>query len=206
MIRAGRAADRETNVGKEGEVGMLTSAVRWGGIAAMVAGATYAGQGIMDVMVPQAEVFAALSDYLMEAVFIVALLATMAAIAGLHALHGGRYGRLGTAGSLVALFGHALMLLSAAATLLLARQALGVAFVSGFPLALLGLVLLGVAVLRARVLPRYCGVLLTVAFPLSIVLESYGGGVLLGIAWALVGYAILTRGRAPARRTAAATG
>lgn len=181
---------------------MLTNAVRWVGIAAMVAGAAYAGQGVMNLLVPQSEAFATLSDYLIEAVFIVALLATLTAIVGLHALHRGRYGRLGTAGSLVALVGHALLLLSAAATLLLAREALGGAFVLGLLAALLGLVLLGVAILRARVLPRYCGVLLIVAFPLSIVLESYGGGVLLGITWALVGYAVLADGRAPTQRPA----
>jgi drug/metabolite transporter (DMT)-like permease len=86
---------------------------------------------------------------------VIALLGTLAAIAGLHALQRERYGWLGAAGSLVAFAGHALMLVAATATALAGREALDALFPLGVLAALVGLVLLGAATLRARMLPRW---------------------------------------------------
>jgi hypothetical protein len=71
--------------------------------------------------------------------------------------------------------------------------------------ALVGLTLLGAMTLRARVLPKWCGVLLIVGLPLTVFLDIVtgggAGGILLGVVWALVGYALLaTRGGAPAQQ------
>jgi hypothetical protein len=65
-----------------------------------------------------------------------------------------------------------------------------------------GLVLLGVAVLHARVLPSWCGVLLIAGFPLSAILDVLAnvGGELLGVVWTLVGYALLSNGGASTRQ------
>ena len=50
--------------------------------------------------------------------------------------------------------------------------------------------------LRARILPWWCGMLLIIAFPLgdlsNAILEG-GEGILLGILWGVVGYALLSR-------------
>jgi len=59
---------------------------------------------------------------------------------------------------------------------------------------LIGSVLLGIALLRARVVPWWCGVLLMVAFPLGDFANGvFAGaeGLLLGLLWGLVGAALL---------------
>ena len=129
---------------------------------------------------------------------------TLVAIAGLHVLQRERYGRLGVAGSLTAFVGHALLLVAAATTTLAGREALGIVFLLGSLVALVGLVLLGATTLRARVLPWWCGVLLIIGLPLTVFLDIVtggAGGILLGVVWALVGYALLATGSgAPAQQ------
>jgi hypothetical protein len=175
---------------EEGETRVSLNLVRWGGLAGVVAGVLYALIGIIG---PQSPVFPSFSDYLIE-VFAVALLFTLVAIAGLHVLQRDRYGRLGAAGSLTAFIGYALVLLAATATALAGREILGVVFSLGVLGALVGLVLLGTASLRARMLPPWCGVLLIAGFLLSIVLDilvfANAGDILRGVIWALVGYVL----------------
>jgi hypothetical protein len=96
---------------------------------------------------------------------------------------------------LAAFIGHALMLVAATATALAGREALDALFPLGVLAALVGLVLLGAATLRARMLPRWCGVLLIAVLPLSAVFDVVtdgAGGIVLRIVWALVGYALLS--------------
>jgi hypothetical protein len=60
---------------------------------------------------------------------------------------------------------------------------------------LIGSILLGVMTIRTRIVPWWCGVLLIVAFPLgdlSNAIVSGGEGILLGILWGSVGYALLS--------------
>lgn len=177
--------------------------VRWGGLAAILAGVMYVLRGIMSLFDPQKPVFISFSDYLIEVIFIVALLGALGTIAGLHALHRGRYGRLGAAGSFMAFAGTVLLLVAALATALAGREAFGGVFFIGYLVTLVGLLLLGEAVLRARVLPSWCGVLLIVGFPLSVVLDVLAGvgGELLGVVWTLVGYALLSNGEASAEQS-----
>jgi hypothetical protein len=173
--------------------------VRWGWLAALIGGVPYALTGIMSLLAPQEEAFDSFTDYLIEVLFVLALVGTLMAIAGLHILQRGRYGHLGAAGSLTAFVGHALLLVAAAVTTLAGREALDMVFLLGSLAALVGLVLLGATTLRARVLPWWCGVLLIVGLPLSVVLDVTArgnGGILLGMVWALVGYALLAMGGA----------
>jgi hypothetical protein len=54
-------------------------------------------------------------------------------------------------------------------------------------------VLLGTATLRARVLPRWRGILLLVAvlgIPVYFALGSYGGAILYGLVWLALGYGL----------------
>jgi hypothetical protein len=102
------------------------------------------------------------SYYLLETIFCIASVGMLAGLAGLHASQASSYGPLGTAGFYAAFVGTALMLISTAATILAGREVLNFLFVLGV-LGTLGLVPLGVATLRARVLPQWCGVLLIVA-------------------------------------------
>jgi hypothetical protein len=178
--------------------------LRWGGIAAVIGGVLYVLTGIMGLFASQEEVFDSFIDYLIEVLFVLALVGTLVAIAGLHVLQKERYGPLGAAGSLTAFVGHVLLLVAAAATTLAGREALGIVFLLGSLVALVGLTLLGAMTLRARVLPKWCGVLLIVGLPLTVFLDIVmggGGGIVFGVVWALVGYALLaTRGGAPAQQ------
>lgn len=176
--------------------------VWWGGLAAISTGVMYVLRGIVGLFDPQKPVFTSFSDYLIEVIFIVALLGTLGTIAGLHALHRGRYGRLGAAGSFTAFVGTMLLFVAAVATALARREAFGGVFFMGLLGTLVGLLLLGEAVLRARLLPGWCGALLIVGFPLSVVVDVLAGvgGELLGVVWTLVGYALLSNGEAWAER------
>jgi hypothetical protein len=179
--------------------------IRWGAIAALIGGVLYVLTGIMSLFAPQEEVLDSFTDYLIEVLFVLALVGTLVAIAGLHVLQKERYGRLGAAGFLTAFVGYVLLLVAAATTILTGREALDIIFLLGSLVALVGLTLLGAMTLRARVLPKWCGVLLIGGLPLTVFLDIVtgggAGGILLGVVWALVGYALLaTRGGAPAQQ------
>lgn len=171
---------------------MSSNLIRWGGLAALFAGILYAAQSIVNLVAPQRPVFNSLTDYSIEILFAAALAGTLGAIAGLHVAQRDSYGRLGALGSLTAFIGHALLLASATATALTGGNVLETAFFAGFLAAVVGLILLGAATLRAGALPRWCGVLLIVGFPMSVALEAYGGAIVLGAVWVLVGYAMIS--------------
>jgi hypothetical protein len=183
----------------------LSNLVRWGGLAGVAAGVMYALTAILSLLAPQGRVFDSFSDYLIEVIFVVALAGTLVAIVGLHALQSGRYGPLGVAGSLMTFIGYALLFVAAAGTTLAGREVLDAVFPIGVLAVLVGSALLGAMTLRARVLPWWCGVLLIVGFPLTVPLDVAirgSGGIVLGIVWALVGYALLHRGDVQARQPA----
>ena len=79
-------------------------------------------------------------------------------------------------------------ILEGGASLLTVRQAGGAAV-------LIGSVLLGAMTIRTRILPWWCGVLLIIAFPLGDLSNEVlrgSEGILLGILWGVVGYALLS--------------
>jgi hypothetical protein len=171
----------------EEEDSMKVSA-RNGGFAGIVAGAGYLIQSVMGLIRPQSEVFSGTSDYILEVVFIIALAATIPGLIGLHTFARDRYGKAGTAGFGMAVTGTALMAISALATLFAGQNSLGSAFLVGMLLALVGYIVLGIMVLRGKVLPAWGGLALILGFPISIFLSALGGGILLGLAWLAVGY------------------
>jgi hypothetical protein len=177
-----------------------SNVVRWGGLAGVVAAVMWVLMAILIILLamPQRVSLNSFSDYLLQIVLLVAYGGTLVAILGLHTLHSGsgRYGRLGAAGSLLTFIGYAIVfvvimvsILEGGATLLTVRLAAATAV-------LIGSILLGAMVIRARIIPWWCGVLLIIAFPLgdvsNAVLEG-SEGVLLGILWGLVGYALLSQ-------------
>jgi hypothetical protein len=178
---------------------MSSGLIRRGGLTGVAAGLLYVLSAILSLIAPQQRVFDSFSDYLIEIIFVVALAGTLVAIVGVHALQSGRYGPLGAAGSLITFVGYALLFVAAAVTTLAGREALDAVFPIGVLAILVGSILLGAMTIRARVLPWWCGVLLIVGFPLTVPLDvaiSGAGGIVLGIVWALVGYALLSRGGA----------
>jgi hypothetical protein len=141
--------------------------------------------------------------------FVLLLLGAMAAIAALHALQRGLYGPgawerygLGVLTSLASLVGVALILVGDLGDVGgLRYQALAglrpVAmnlFLIGLLVATIGILALGIATIAARKLPWWCGAALLAGSPPI----AFFLGPLLGVPWALVGYAIF---RAAGRRT-----
>ena len=180
------------------------SIVRRGGWAGVAAAVMYVLAGFLILAAPPQGVFSSFSDYLSEISLIMAFAVTLVVIAGLHALQRERYGRLGAVGSLVAFIGYALIVLVAAVTVLGGDEALFAVRLIAALAVLIGSVLLGAMTLRARVLPWWCGVLLIVGFPLGDIMDENvargSEGIVFGIVWSLVGYALLSSSRIPDRQ------
>jgi hypothetical protein len=173
-------------------------------MGALLAGIAWLVSGLISLVMPGqgTEDLGSFSYYLLETIFCIATIAMLAGLAGFQALQAASYGWLGVIGFYAAFIGTALMLISTAATIIAGREVLNFLFVLGF-LGTLGLVLLGVATLRARVLPRWCGVLLIVAvlgIPVYFALGNYGSAILYGLVWLGLGYALwLDRGMSAER-------
>lgn len=123
--------------------------VRWGGLAAVAAGALYVGSTLFSYLG---------GDTLSTLASALGSLLLLGGLVGLHARHAGSYGRLGTTGFLLAFVG------ALFGTALGPVMTLGVDPAGGAPspavrvlgiiglVGLIGLLLLGVAILRAKVL------------------------------------------------------
>ena len=174
--------------------------VRWGAGGALLGAIAWLVSGIISLVIPGqgTETLGTFTYYLLEILFSLASLGMLAAIVGFHARQAPNYGRLGTAGFLAAFVGVFFLLASTVATILAGREVLDWLFILGFVGSLVGSVLLGVATLRARVFPRWCGVLLIVAvlgIPVYFALGTYGGAIFYGLVWLGLGYGLwLERG------------
>lgn len=170
--------------------------IRWGGIAAMVAGVVWVISGILAIVYQGVHAPGTFADYLVEGTFAIGLLLTVVGMMGLHVLQKENYGRIGRGGFwtvVVASLGQVLGTL----VLLAGSTALAwLVFPVGVLAVLVGFVLYGAATLQARVLPRWCGVGLIVGLPVAIALGLYGGNVLFGLLWLALGYLLLQRAQA----------
>ncbi len=159
-------------------------------IAALLAGIAWVANGL--------EVFGS-TPYPIQTIQGIALIGTLGGLVGLHVRQAAspRYGRLGAVGFFSAFIGATLWL-----------NALGKADLYpplsqlGFLGMVVGFVLLGITTLRARVLPRWCGLLLILNIPLWVVVTAaialvadVDGGVhtslTLALIWLALGYALL---------------
>lgn len=172
--------------------------VRLGAQGALLAGAAWIISSIMITTMPNGrspELYGFVS--LTEALYLVALAGTVGGVLGLHARQRPSYGRLGTAGFFGAFTGTSLLLVG-----------LTISFVSGslsgpalldptlgvcLWVSLIGFLLMGIATLRLRVLPQWCGVLLIFSLPIAIALGDLGGGAVLGLLGLAIGYALLSQ-------------
>jgi hypothetical protein len=182
-----------------------------GAVAAVVTGLIWVVLSLVNTQQEMGISF--FSGSLVSVMFLLACLSQLVAMGGLHALQRERHGRLGAAGSLIALLGFAFQLI-----FIVAASLGGDAFVNS-PLGLIvfvvlvlvavfaplvGLVLLGVAILRQHVLPGWFGVLLIVGLPVAVlsglVLGPLAWWVAYGLFWLLIGYALLSSRTAQAKR------
>ncbi|HEV2124244.1 MAG TPA: hypothetical protein VGW38_15915 [Chloroflexota bacterium] len=167
--------------------------VRWGAIGFMLGGVIWLVLGL-SALVGYLQAIPGREDVVL---FVAAMLLTATGLVGLHTLQRGSHGRLGLAGlciALAAITAHVL-----AAVLYLAGNP---AFqwlsspVGRFGM-LIGLVLYGIATLRARVLPRWYGLTLAVSMPVSLglghLLAAYWSSLLFGLFFLVLGYAFRSR-------------
>jgi hypothetical protein len=129
---------------------------------------------------------------------VVGLTGTLLAIVGLHALHRGSYARLGVVavltalvGSLVALAGMIVLVTTDPASSTDVDDLGLIGSILGRDVSLIGFALLGIATVQARVLPTWCGWLIAVGLPISMLGFPFIGE---GLVWALVGYALFRAG------------
>src|ERR671912_570295 len=181
--------------------------IRWAAVGALLAAIAWLVSGLISLVLPGqgTEEVGTFSYYLLEILFSIASLGMLAGIVGFHAREAPDYGRLGTAGFFTAFVGVFFLLASTVATILAGREILDWLFILGFVGTLVGFALLGAATLRARVLPRWCAVLLIVSvlgIPVYFALGNYGGAILYGLVWLGLGYGLwLERGMSAEQTT-----
>lgn len=190
--------------------------IRVGAVAAVLAGVFIAGHGIPTMFDGNPMDLNSLADYLMEVIFgagYAALLILFVALLRLHTGQGGHgYGRLGRVGVYIALIGSVLVIVKELLIIVIglafgAQAVMDILllifglYLGGSFLVGLGIVFLGIAMLRARALPRWFGLaliivplaLLIVPF-ISMTLAGYGPYVE-GPFWMAIGYGLWSYGR-----------
>ena len=161
--------------------------VRWGALCLTLGGAVWLVLGLLRVF-DSLRVIPGREDVVLLAL---ALVLTAAGLVGLHALQKESYGLLGRVGFYIAVAS------------LLARALRDVLFLAGSSALewivspsvwglVVGLVLMGIATLRARVLPRWYGLALMVSLLVSLPLITYGTA-LFGVILLVLGYALWLR-------------
>jgi hypothetical protein len=176
----------------------MSSRIKWGGIAGIAAAALFIVSAILEQLSPLQRIYDSVASYLYLGVVVAAYIAVIVAVLGIHALHSGRprYGRLGTTGTVLTIAGYLIMIVVRMISMVAGRESLGNVRIGAGLAVLIGSVLLGVVILRARMLPWWCGVLLIVAFPLGDVANaifSAAENLLLALLWGSVGVALLAR-------------
>jgi hypothetical protein len=191
--------------------------VRWGGLAAMLGGALFVVSALLITSMPLGCIGDECASRPMRdtgvagGLSMLALLLVMVGAAGLvvRVRRTGRLGRLGKAGIIVAAVGAALPVIGSLIQ--------GVLFDGDYPLMpffvipgvlalVVGFVLLGLAVLRARVLPRWAAVLLVVGSLAMLGFNDRNMQALMaipfGIAWMATGYTLWSGKGEPIQQSA----
>lgn len=191
---------------------------KWGGIAAMLGGALWALTPLrQDVFgggrFPESPIFRPF-NFVVEVITILLIVGLVA----LHARHKRTYGRLGTAGVVVIFGGYALGFVGGIPAVLFPSDGLRDVIMIGQNLGFLsmliagvGAILLGIALWRARAVPRLGAQLLIIALPVglpgvialaAIGFEDSAGlalTVLYGGAWIALGYQLWSKGSVSAQ-------
>jgi hypothetical protein len=176
----------------------MSSKVKRGGIAGLVAAALWIISAILNQMTPVQQTYDSAASYLYRGIALAAYIAMIVAVLGIHALHSGtpRYGRLGVTGTALTITGYAIIAVIAVISIVVGQASLLNLRIPGAVLLIIGSILLGVIIIRARLLPWWCGVLLIVAFPLGAVANaifSSAEALPLALLWGSMGVALLSR-------------
>ncbi len=133
----------------------------------------------------------AVSGYFVPALYILALLFLIGGLVGLHTLQKRNYGRIGQAGFYTIILSFGAQLLATVVFLFESGALEWLSFPVGLLGAIVGFALYGAATLRARVLPRWYGVLLIVFLPVSVALGPFGN-IWNGLVHLVLGYVVWT--------------
>jgi hypothetical protein len=168
---------------------------RWGALSSLLGGAAFVGLSFDSIARPDPERYR-------TAIFLVTWLLSAGGIVGLHVLQRGRSGRLGRAGFWATV---SAMLVAAAGTAAYLAGADALRWLEAVGLAgwVAGMLLLGVATVRARVAPAWVGAALILAEPATVLAAlalspwvplhdegSYSGAVANGMAFLALGIAL----------------
>jgi hypothetical protein len=176
----------------------MSSKIKSGGIAGVVAAALLILSAILYLLSPVQRTYDTATSYLYLGVTLAAYIAVIVAVLGIHALLSGspRYGRLGATGTVLTVAGYAIIAVMTVISMVQGYASLLTVRLAGGGVLLVGSVLLGVIILRARLLPWWCGALLIVAFPLGHFANAIFGAaenLLLALLWGSMGIALLSR-------------
>jgi hypothetical protein len=176
----------------------MSSKVKLGGIAGVAAAALLILSAILYQLHPVQRTYDSAASYAYLCVGLAAYIAVIVAVLGIHALHRGtpRYGRLGATGTVLTIAGYAIIAVMTVISIVQGHASLLTVRLGGAGVLLIGSVLLGVSILRARLLPWWCGVLLIVTFPLGHFANAIFGAaenLLLALLWGSMGIALLSR-------------
>jgi hypothetical protein len=176
----------------------MSSKVKWGGIAGVAAAGLLILSAILYKLSPVERTYDSATSYLYLGVGLAAYIAVIVAVLGIHALHSGtpRYGRLGVTGTVLTIAGYAFIAVMTVISMVQGYASFLTVRLAGAGVLLVGSVLLGVIILRARLLPWWCGVLLIVTFPLGHFANAIFGAaenLLLALLWGSMGVALLSR-------------
>ncbi len=208
---------------------MSSNLIRWGGLAAMLAGALFVAADLLSLSISPkfpSSVSLTSEPYAIQSVLkLVAAALLLLGLFGLHARQAEAAGPLGTAGLLAAFSGTALVVGSFWATAFFAPALaasdpagfdaseaarggappgrLAVAYLVSWATFVLGWMLFGVAAWRAGVYPRVAALLLILGSPLALgtlLVIGFPTGVFFSAAVAWMGYALWTEKSIPAQQ------
>ena len=176
----------------------MSSKIKSGGIAGVAAAGLLILSAIIYQLNPVQRTYDSTSSYLYLGATLAAYVAVIVTVLGIHALHSGspRYGRLGATGTVLTIAGYAIIAVMTVISMVQGYASFLTVRLAGAGVLLVGSVLLGVIILRARLLPWWCGVLLIVAFPLGHFVNAIFGAaenLLLALLWGSIGVALLSR-------------
>lgn len=176
----------------------MSSKIKRGGLAGSAAAALLILSAIINQVSPIQSAYDSAASYLYLAVAVGAYIGVIVAVVGIDALHRGRprYGRLGKAATVTTIVGYAVIAIVILISMSQGHASWLMVRIGGFGLVLIGSALLGVIILRARLLPWWCGVLLIVALPLGDVANeifSSAENLLLALLWGSIGFGLLAR-------------
>ena len=162
---------------------MSSNLIRWGGLAAMLAGVVFVTDNVLTLTVADPS-----EDRWPDILFVVGILLVVVGLVGFHELQRGSYGRIGRAGFYTVVVASLIQVVGLVGFLLGSMALEWLILVGGLG-SLVGFVLYGAATLRTGVLPRWCGVAIIVVLPASIPLGEYAS-LLFGIVWLALGYVL----------------